>query len=149
MADKAMKVHPLCQMFGSVAPLPKAQLQELTDDIKEHGIKVPILVNKKRDTIIDGLTRWKIAHDLGLKIAKADFEVFTGGDDEIEGEILSRNLFRRHMSEDQRVAVVTKLRRPALEKEAKERQSAAGSFKGDAKVDGKGSVAAKIAKEAG
>jgi ParB-like chromosome segregation protein Spo0J len=149
MAEKVMKVHPTCQMFGTIAPLSKDELAELTDDIKTHGIKVPILINKKRDTILDGLTRWKIAHDLKIKLPNDRFEIFKGKDEEIESEILSRNLFRRHMSDDQRVAVVTKLRRPQLEKEAKDRQSAAGAFKGDANLDGKGSVAEKIAKEAG
>jgi hypothetical protein len=146
MADKVMKVHPVCQMFGAIAPMPKKEHDELVADIAANGIKVPILVNKKKDTILDGLTRWKIAHDLKLK---PEFEVFTGKDEEIESEILSRNLHRRHMTDGQRVAIVSKLRGPKLEKEAKERQSVAGAFKGKAKLDGRGSVAEIIAKEAG
>jgi len=151
MAQKAMKIHPLCRLFGSMAPMPAEELAQLTADIRENGIKVPILVNPKRDTIYDGFTRWKIAYDLKLKLPADRFEVFKGKDEEIEKEILSRNLFRRHMTDDQRVAIVDKIRGPQLEKEAKERQSAAGSFKGKgkAKLDGQGSVAAKIAKEAG
>jgi hypothetical protein len=152
MQTAAMKVHPLCRMFNSLAPIPKDELAELTADIKANGIKVPILVNAKKDTILDGLTRWKIAHDLKLDLPDDRFEVFAGKDDEMEGEILSRNLFRRHMSDDQRVAVVSKLRGPALEKAAKARQSAAGSFKGKAEgkaLNGKGSVAEQVAKTAG
>jgi hypothetical protein len=149
MAEKVMKVHPLCQMFGQVAPMPKEDHAQLLEDIRANGVKVPILVNRKKDTILDGLTRWKIAHDLKIKLGPDRFEVFKGKDDEIESEIMSRNLFRRHMTEDQRASMVTKMLRPQLEKEAKERQSAAGSFKGEAKLDGKGSVAEKIAEKAG
>lgn len=151
---KIMKVHPLCQMFGTVAPLSADDLAALKDDIKTNGIKVPILVNKKKDTILDGLTRWRIAHDLGAKVQDdvlKNAEVFKGKDEEIESEILSRNLFRRHMTDDQRVMVVSKIRGPQLEKEAKARQSAAGTFKGKGKQadNGAGSVAEHIAKEAG
>jgi len=146
---KVMQIHPLCRMFGSLAAMPDDQHAELVTDIKEHGIKVPILVNKKRDTILDGQTRWKIAYDLGITIPKEGFEVFTGKDSEIEGEILSRNLYRRQIDADQRVAIYTKLHLPRLEKEARERQSAAGSFKDKAKLNGKGSVAEQIAKGAG
>jgi hypothetical protein len=151
MANKVMKVHPLCQQFSRIAPLPAKERAEMMEDIKQNGIKVPILIDRKKNTILDGLTRWKIAHDLNMKLGPSNFEVFKGKDEDVEKEILSRNLFRRHMDDDQRVAIVSHIRGPQLEKEARERQSAAGSFKGkkNGEVKGKGSVAAKIAKEAG
>jgi hypothetical protein len=144
-----MKIHPLCRMFGSIAPMPKAELAEMTADIKANGIKVPLLVTKNRDTILDGATRWKIAYDLKMDVPEDKFEAFDGTEEQIANEIMSRNLFRRHMSDDQRVAIVSKMRGPQLETEAKERQSAAGAFKGKAKLNGKGSVAAQVAKSAG
>lgn len=149
MAVKAMKIHPLCRMFGAQAPMPPKEMDDLIEDIKQNGIKVPILVNKKRDTILDGATRWRIAYDLKLDIPKKEFEVFQGKDDEIEGEILSRNLFRRHMTPKERSEIVSKILGPKLEKEAKERQSAAGSFK--KKQDGAdaGATVAHLAKKAG
>src|SRR6266542_2095168 len=164
--SKAMKVHPLCRMFGQIAPMPKKELAQLTADIKQNGIKVPILINRKKDTILDGHTRWKIAYDLKLELADDQFEVFEGEDAEIEREILSRNLYRRHLTDDQRIAILSKLRGPQLEKEARERQQATqlagktgGKFAKKAIGDDenivadtsqvKGSVAAKLAKEAG
>jgi hypothetical protein len=147
MALKTMKVHELCQMFSSVAPLPAAQRTEMLNDIKANGIKIPILVNHKKDTILDGLTRWKIAHELGLKTVPMD--VFKGKDEEIAGEILSRNIFRRHMNGDQRASLISKVRGPQLEEEAAKRikagVKASGSFEGGKK----GSTVAKLAKEAG
>lgn len=155
MANKVMKVHPLCQQFSRLAPISNEERAEMMEDIKQNGVKVPILIDRKKTTILDGLTRHRIAHDLNLKLKPENFEVFKGKDEEIEKEILSRNLFRRHMTDDQRVAIVSLLRGPQLEKEAKERQSAAGSFKGKAKkngngkTDAEGSVAAQISKSAG
>jgi len=153
-------------MFGQIAPMPKKELAQLTADIKQNGIKVPILINRKKDTILDGHTRWKIAYDLKLELADDQFEVFEGEDAEIEREILSRNLYRRHLTDDQRIAILSKLRGPQLEKEARERQQATqlagktgGKFAKKAIGDDenivadtsqvKGSVAAKLAKEAG
>lgn len=122
----------------------------MMEDIKQNGIKIPILVNSKGDTILDGATRWGIAYDLKLNLKPDRFEQFNSDDEkDIEKEILSRNLYRRHMTDDQRVAVVSKLLGPELEAEAKDRQVKAGSFKGKAKLNGKGSVAESIAKTAG
>jgi ParB-like chromosome segregation protein Spo0J len=150
MALKTMKIHPLCQMFTSLAPMPEAQKAELKEDIKQNGIKEPLLVSKDGKTLLDGLTRFRIAYDLKLSDKDVPKVKFASNDAKaIEDEIVSLNLHRRHMNDDQRVSIVSKLRGPQLEKEAKERQSAAGSFKGKAKLDGKGSVAEQIAKEAG
>jgi hypothetical protein len=160
---KNMRVHPLCQMFSRKEfAMPADQRAQLMEDIRENGIKVPILVNEQRNTILDGLTRWKIAHDLKLSDSKIPLEVFEGSDDEIEAEILSRNYFRRHITPDQRVAIITKLRRPALEAEAKARERAGKAPSGqtqitdDSRPSGQniitkqtGETADKIAAEAG
>ena len=62
-------------------------------------------MNKDKDTIIDGRNRWMIAYDLGFTPDKVPMEVFEGEDEDIPGAILSLNLFRRHLTEDQRVAL--------------------------------------------
>src|SRR5205823_6980221 len=94
----------------------------------QNGILVPILVNKKKDTIIDGRNRWMIATELKMD-GKVPLEVFKGKDEEIPGEIISRNIFRRHLTDEQRVMLVTKIRGEKLEEEAKQRQVAGGKFK--------------------
>jgi ParB-like chromosome segregation protein Spo0J len=147
---KALNIHPVAKLFPT---LPAKEMKELKADIATRGIVMPILVNKKRDTILDGRNRWMIAHDLGFKDLgdkkdQVPFDVFDGSEDEAVAEILSRNLFRRHMTDEQRVTLVAKLRGPALEKEAKERMAKKGTF-GVNKADGKkGSVAEHVAKEA-
>src|SRR5439155_25118916 len=59
---------------------------------------------------------------LKLKDAEVPYEVFTGSDDEAVSEIVSRNIMRRHLTDDQRVAIVAKLRGPQLAKEAEARK---------------------------
>ena len=56
-------------------------------------------------------------------------------------------LFRR-ITNDQRLAAITNMRAPFLEKEARKRQSKAGRLKGAATYRTKGTVAALLAREA-
>lgn len=142
--NKTMQIHPAAKVFPT---LPAKEMKDLKADIEKNGIKLPILVNKKRDTILDGRNRWMIAHDLGFTDKQVPMEEFDGDDTAIMGEILSRNVFRRHLNDDQRAAAIAKLRLPALEKEAAERKAKKGTF-GVASADGKGTVAEKVAKEA-
>lgn len=145
---KTMKVHPFARTFETLS---KEEMTDLREDIKTRGIVVPLIVNKAKDTIIDGRNRWMIATELGLKESEIPMVTFDGPDDEIKAEILRLNVFRRHLTEDQRVAAIAKVRGPMLEKEAKERQAAApkgksGSFKnGEGKT--KGTTVAQIASE--
>jgi ParB-like chromosome segregation protein Spo0J len=113
----ALAIHPIAKLFP---PLPAKEMRELKASIEAEGIKVPILVNKTGDTILDGRNRWLVAQDLGLK--DIPFEVFKGTEEEIAGEVLARNVFRRHLTPDQRVAAITQVRAPQLEAEAQERK---------------------------
>jgi hypothetical protein len=118
---KTWKVHPAAMAFPR---MPTAAYNELKSDIAANGIRVPILINKKADTILDGRNRVLVAHDLNLTDAEIPIEVFTGKPEEEVGEIISRNIHRRHLTDDQRVAIVAKLRGPQLTKEAEEREKA-------------------------
>ena len=108
-------------------------MKELREDIKTNGVRVPLLFNKAETVLIVGRNRWYVAHDLGIPKAKLPIEHYKGKDEDIPSVIISRNLFRRHLNDKQRAALVTKLLAPAMEKEAKDRQSGA-AFKGDGKV---------------
>lgn len=137
---EGIQIHPTAAAFPI---LPSKETRELKADIEAHGILVPILVNKKRDTILDGRNRYWIAHD--LKMTTVPVEEFEGEEKDIPGEIISRNLYRRHLTDNQRVAIVTKLLAPKLQEEAKERIKNKGAFNKDgAKASAKGTVADKI-----
>ena len=157
---KVMKIHELCRMFSQDIDgkplLSTAEIDALREDIKQHGVKIPILVNKKKDTILDGRTRWMLATEVG-KQDTVKMDVFAGKDDEIKSEIFSRNILRRHLNADQRASLAQKLFGKQFADEAKEQQREAGrrsagkergaktgAFK---KSDGE-SVAQKIAEKA-
>jgi ParB-like chromosome segregation protein Spo0J len=116
---KTYKVHSAAMAFP---PMPKPEFDELKEDIKQHGIKIPILVNKKKDTILDGRNRIMAAHDLKLKDSQVPLEIFTGSDEQAVNEIVSRNIHRRHLTDDQRVGLLAKLLGKSLEEEAETRQ---------------------------
>jgi ParB-like chromosome segregation protein Spo0J len=117
-ADDPMKIHEVANAFPM---LPAKELAEITADIEQNGITVPILLNKAGDTIIDGRNRWMIALDLGLRKSQVPVELFTGTDEEIPSVIISRNLFRRHLTDEERGALILKLLAPQWQKEAAER----------------------------
>jgi ParB-like chromosome segregation protein Spo0J len=119
-ADEPMKIHEVAKAFPT---LPAKELAEIAADIEKNGITVPILLNKAGDTIIDGRTRWTIALDLGLRKSQVPVERFMGTDEEIPSVIISRNLFRRHLTDKQRTALVSKLLGPQWQKEAAERKA--------------------------
>ena len=139
-------IHPTAMVFPT---LDAKDMKELREDIKTNGVRVPLLFNKAETVLIDGRNRWYVAHDLGIPKAKLPIEHYKGKDEDIPSVIISRNLFRRHLNDKQRAALVTKLLAPAMEKEAKDRQSGA-AFKGDGKVakGGNGRTVEKIAKAA-
>jgi hypothetical protein len=129
MKPDNIKIHPTAMAFPT---LPAKEMKELREDIQAHGIRVPLLFSKDGSVLIDGRNRWYVAHDLGIPAKDIPRELFKGKDEDIPAEIISRNLYRRHLNDKQRAALVVKLLAPAAEKEAKARQG--GSFK-DGKVE--------------
>lgn len=117
-----MAVHNVAKLFPI---LPEKELKELREDIKANGIKVPILVNKTGDTILDGRNRWMIARELRFTLDQVPMQTFQGTDEDIPAEILSRNVFRRHLSDDQRISLLAKVLAPKLEEEANVRKTSA------------------------
>lgn len=136
-----MKVHPAAMAFPRMPP---DEFNELKENIKANGIQIPLLVNKKKDTILDGRNRFTAAHDLKLPDSKIPLEVFNGTDEEAVQAIVARNIIRRHLTDDQRVALTAKLLGKTIEKEAAQDRASGRSVKGK----GKGTAVARIAKVA-
>lgn len=136
---KTYKVHPAAMAFPR---MPKSDYDELKADIAANGIRIPILLNKKKDTILDGRNRIAAAFDLKLPDAQVPIEVFGGDDDDAVKEIVSRNIMRRNLTDEQRVALLAKLIGPAIEAEADASKKAGPKAKGK----GAGDSAIKLAK---
>ena len=118
-------LHPACKIFPALG---EPELQELADDIAENGLRNPIVMLKGK--LLDGRNRWE-----ACKIAKVEphFTEFDG-DDPI-GWVVSLNLVRRHLTASQRAVVAFDLL-PMMEKEAKQRQRQANSYKGNGRLLG-------------
>jgi hypothetical protein len=94
-----MPFHALAQLF----PLPSEdELRALADDIAAHGLREPIVMLEGQ--ILDGRCR-----HLACKMAAVEpkFENYVGNDP--VAYVLSRNAYRRHMSESQRAMVAARV----------------------------------------
>jgi ParB-like chromosome segregation protein Spo0J len=120
---KTYKFHPVALEFPR---MPKAEYDELKEDIREHGIRIPILINKKKDTILDGRNRMIAACALKLKDSEVPVEVFTGTDEEAVAAIVSRNIMRRNLTDDQRATLLAKLVASQFAADGKKRMSEGG-----------------------
>jgi ParB-like chromosome segregation protein Spo0J len=103
---KGLTVHPIADLFPAMAA---EQFAALIEDIRQHGVKVPILVHKKQ--ILDGRHRYKACCELGIKCPSVEWN---GQDPWLE--VQSRNLLRRHLRKEQiyAIRVLAATRFPAI-----------------------------------
>lgn len=90
-------------LFQNMPPLSPEEYAALEASIREHGVQVPILLDEN-NVVIDGHHRQKIATELGVPCPKR--HVFDLSDMEKRTLALTLNLDRRHLSREQRRALV-------------------------------------------
>jgi hypothetical protein len=98
-----MKAHPYADLFPMI---PESELQQLAADIREHGLRDPIVIYEGQ--ILDGRNRYAACQLADVQPRTMPFR----GRDALE-YVLSHNLYRRHLTESQRAMVaagVAKLR---------------------------------------
>ena len=97
-----LMAHPLAHL---IPPMRKDEWEAFFDDVTIYGIKEPVTVHG--NVIVDGHHRWKAAKELGLEEIPTKDVVLEDG--ESANELVCRlNLFRRHLSDDQRAMVAAK-----------------------------------------
>lgn len=109
------KIHPLAMLFPEMS---QKDFEELKASIREKGQQAPIVVHD--DMVIDGRNRLRACDELGIAPNILRYDSLPVS---VEDFIWTRNMVRRHLSDDQRVVLATQWTE-ALEKQAKERQAA-------------------------
>lgn len=131
-----LKVHPVASLFPEMSDL---EYFELKEDIRLHGLKVPILLSKD-GRIVDGRHRAKACYELGIE---ASYTKSKWDDDAtLARDVVSMNLKRRHLTESQLGMVGARLR-GLFEADAKKRadegrKAGTESTKAKAKAKAKG-----------
>src|SRR5262249_5145016 len=85
----------------------------LLDDIKKHGLQAPISLYQGK--ILDGRNRYRACRELGIECQTREYR----GDDPA-GFVLSMNLHRRHLTQEQKRELVTKLLKATPKKSNRE-----------------------------
>ena len=91
----ALLPHPVALLFPD---MPAADFAALVEDIRLHGVKIPIVVHGGH--ILDGRHRYLACRKLGIRCPAIEWN---GRDPWFE--LQSRNLLRRHLAKDQIYAI--------------------------------------------
>jgi ParB-like chromosome segregation protein Spo0J len=109
-----MKIHPIADKFPMLGD---ADMVKLADDIRENGLRIPIIT--WRGAVVDGRNRLRACEKAGVTpdFEEGDF----ASEHEVKAFIISMNIRRRHLTAGQ-LAMLGEELRPGLEAEARERE---------------------------
>jgi hypothetical protein len=111
--------HPAASLF----PWPTESVyRQLRDDIAAHGLRQEIV--KLADAILDGRTRYIACVELGVEPVYKEWD----GMGEPLDFVVSENLHRRHLNDDQRAAIAAGLQQ-ALAAQSKQKRAAKAAAK--------------------
>ena len=126
--------HPAAEAFPL---LTGAEFEELVDDIRQNGQRVPVTVHG--GVLLDGRNRIRACETLGIDVKSDEWD----GRGSPADFVISVNLRRRHLTPSQRACLAVELQ-PVFAKEAKERQREHGKTapgrRSDTSVKNDGSV---------
>jgi len=131
---------------GLIRPLTASELAALTEDVRIHGPRDPLVVWKGRNIILDGHHRYEICqkHGIPFKIAELEFP----NDTEAKIWMLKNQRGRRNMNESQRAMAAVTLE-SLYSEQAKERMGARTDLGLDLDPSEAGRSAEKAAKDMG
>src|SRR5262249_57318420 len=119
-APAQLEFHPLADAFPL---LEGKEFEELVDDIKAHGQRESIILHE--GMILDGRNRYRACRELGREPWTVTFESIAAPNDTPEDYVISVNAHRRHLTPEQKQAVLIKLR--VANPEKSDRQHAAAT----------------------
>jgi hypothetical protein len=130
--------HPLANLFPMLAP---GGLQALAADIKQHGLKTPILLHEGK--ILDGRNRYDACQIAGVEPRYESYNGTTPAED-----VFSWNIQRRHLTTTQRACVGVR-EKQRLMAEAKQRMAVRSVNFDGGKGEARTLAAAKVGVSAG
>ena len=133
--------HEYADLF---ALLEGEALTDLVEDIRTRGLLEPI--HTLRGTILDGRNRYRAALLAGLKLDSYHFREYLG--DDPLGFVVSKNVHRRHLTTDDRIALAKRLL-PMMKEQALARERAGTLASNDATVGKVGKATAIAAAQVG
>jgi ParB-like chromosome segregation protein Spo0J len=98
-----LQPHPIAEWFEL---MDGAELENLIEDISKNGLLEPIILFEVK--ILDGRNRYRACLRASYKFRKEDFVELPKGVDPL-GFIFSKNMARRHLTAEQKRAVIAKL----------------------------------------
>jgi ParB-like chromosome segregation protein Spo0J len=95
--------HPDAALFPMLS---QQELADLADDIKANGLHEPIKLDHTGEILVDGRNRERACHlagiEPGYETLPSDIDIFA--------YIISTNLRRRHLTDEQRRAIILKIK---------------------------------------
>jgi ParB-like chromosome segregation protein Spo0J len=119
-----LSVHPLTE---GIPRLPPQQHQELTEDIGQHGVKHPLLIDRE-NRILDGRHRYEAALKNGH--THVPCRVVDCTEEEARDIIYREAILRRHLSDDTRAMLAADWRKGASQQAKTERARKGGQAGG-------------------
>lgn len=105
--------HPVADIFPM---MPDEALDKMAEDMKENGQQVPIIIHEGRT--IDGRNRKEACRRAGIKPIYEEWQ----GKGSVVAWILSMNVHRRHLNDQQRAVIAARVKE-ILSEQAKERSA--------------------------
>lgn len=116
-AANELRQHPVAKF---VPPMSKAEFAALVEDIRVHGKQEPIIIYDSM--VLDGWHGYLACNQLGIQ---PKFEQYAG--DDSAAFVISRNLHRRHLTDDQRSILAAKYERDLAKRSKTARAAKAAS----------------------
>jgi ParB-like chromosome segregation protein Spo0J len=103
-ADGQARTHPMAQLL----PMLRQDYEQLKEDIRRHGIKVPILVTPD-GLVVDGSHRERACRELGIECPSVTLD--DTRPESLVAVVTSMNIYRRHLRPEQIAAWFERVQR--------------------------------------
>jgi ParB-like chromosome segregation protein Spo0J len=113
-----LRVHDTAKQFPDMEA---GDYWDFRANLIKHGMHDPILVSKDHKRLLDGRHRLRACDE--VRRIEPVFAEFQGKPEDETNIIVALNLFRRHLNDKQRGALILKLLGPQWQKEAEERKA--------------------------